>query len=318
MADRVGATDWHWNQQIYKENKMSKLKAITPEQASKKLSKPKIIVFGKAGVGKTYAAIDFPNCYYIDTEGGAKQSDYLAKLKKANGVYFGQDEGSQDFAEVTEQVKALATEKHNFKTLVIDSFSHLQMIEVGKEIEKFMKSKKDLSATYGAEKKPFAAHSRSLINWLDKLDMTVILICHEKQRYEDSKADGFMADSWDKMEYLFNLVLRITKKGGSRYATVEKTRFSEMFAPAEQFEWSYKKFAEKYGANTLEQEATPTQLATPEQLTELSQLLKQWQTMPQDWEQKVLASSSSDDWKDMQFEKMASTINFIKGKINGN
>lgn len=297
---------------------MSKLKAITPEQASKKLSKPKIIVFGKAGVGKTWAALDFPNCYYIDTEGGAKQSDYLSKLKKANGSYFGQDEGSQDFAEVTEQVKALATEKHNFKTLVIDSFSHLQMIEVGKEIEKFMRGKKDLSATYGAEKKPFAAQSRSLVNWLDKLDMTVILICHEKQRYEGKVAEGFQADGWDKMEYLFNLVLRITKQGGTRYATVEKTRFSEQFAPSEQFEWSYKKFAEKYGENTLVQDAAPFQAATPEQLAELQNLLKQWQTKPEGWEQKVLASSSSDDWKDMAFDKMTSTINFIKGKINGN
>lgn len=297
---------------------MTKLKAITPQQASKKLAKPKIIVFGKAGVGKTWTALDFPNCYYIDTEGGAKQQDYLDKLKASGGAYFGQDEGSQDFTEVTEQIKALATEKHNFKTLVIDSFSHLQMLEVGKEVEKFMKAKKDLTATYGAEKKPFAAHSRSLVNWLDKLDMNVILICHEKQRYEGKEADGFMADGWDKMEYLFNLVLRITKKGGTRYATVEKTRFSNMFAPAEQFEWSYKEFAKKYGANTLEQAAEPTKLATPEQLTEITQLLKQWQTMPEGWVQKVLATTSSDKWEDVPEEKMATTINFIKNKLEEN
>jgi len=297
---------------------MTNLKAIALEQAAEKLAKPKIIVFGKAGVGKTWAALDFPNCYYIDTEAGAKQKDYLDKLKASGGAYFGQDEGSQDFAEVTEQVKALATEKHSFKTLVIDSFSHLQMIEVGKELEKFMKAKKDLTATYGAEKKPFASHSRSLINWLDKLDMTVILICHEKARYEGKEQEGFQADGWDKMEYLFNLVLRITKKGGSRYATVEKTRFSKQFSPSEQFEWSYKKFAEKYGAETLVEEAKPLELATLEQITELQELLKTWQTTPQGWEQKVLSASSSDDWEDMSSEKMVSTINFIKGKINGN
>ena len=48
---------------------MSKLKAKDPVNAEP--SKPKMLIFGKPGVGKTWGALDFPSCYYIDTEGGA-------------------------------------------------------------------------------------------------------------------------------------------------------------------------------------------------------------------------------------------------------
>jgi len=94
---------------------MSKLKAVKPKTAEP--SKPKILVFGKAGVGKTFTSLDFPKCYYIDAENGASRSHYTDKLDKAGGVYLGVEQGSQDFSEVIEQVKALATEKHEYKTL---------------------------------------------------------------------------------------------------------------------------------------------------------------------------------------------------------
>ena len=67
----------------------SKLRAVDPKAASP--SKPKILIFGKPGVGKTWTSLDFPSVYYIDTEGGADLNHYTDKLKKAGGVYFGPD-----------------------------------------------------------------------------------------------------------------------------------------------------------------------------------------------------------------------------------
>jgi AAA domain len=47
----------------------SRLAAIPPESVQPK--KPKVLVFGPPGVGKTWASLDFPRVYYIDTEPGS-------------------------------------------------------------------------------------------------------------------------------------------------------------------------------------------------------------------------------------------------------
>src|SRR4051812_44887619 len=110
---------------------MSKLKAKDPQTAEP--SKPKILIFGKPGVGKTWTSIDFPSCYYIDTEGGADLAHYTEKLKKAGGVYMGPEDGSLDFPTVIEQFQALASEKHEFKTVIVDSISKLFNTAVANE-----------------------------------------------------------------------------------------------------------------------------------------------------------------------------------------
>jgi len=95
-----------------------KLRAVSPNDTEP--SKPKILIYGKPGVGKTWSAIDFPNVYYIDSEGGANLKHYIDKLRKSNGVYLGPDQGGADMETIIEQIQALATEDHTYKTLVID------------------------------------------------------------------------------------------------------------------------------------------------------------------------------------------------------
>ena len=102
------------------------LKAKQPEAV--KVSKPKFLISGESGVGKTFFALDFPKPYLIDTESGATRPQYQEKLKKSKGVYFGKDEGSQDFNIVIEEIKELAKTKHEYKTLIIDSFSYLYLL----------------------------------------------------------------------------------------------------------------------------------------------------------------------------------------------
>ena len=68
----------------------SKLKAIAPKAAEP--SKPKMLIYGKPGVGKTWAALDFPSVYYMDTEGGADLEHYTDKLLAAGGMYFGPEQ----------------------------------------------------------------------------------------------------------------------------------------------------------------------------------------------------------------------------------
>src|SRR5579862_8412067 len=103
------------------------LKGIKPEIVV--ASKPKIMLSGKPGTGKSFFALNAPAPYLIDTEGGATREQYVQKLLKQGGSYLGIEQGSQDFAEVINQVRELATTKHAYKTLIIDSFSKLYNVE---------------------------------------------------------------------------------------------------------------------------------------------------------------------------------------------
>src|SRR6476659_1734832 len=87
------------------------LRARKPEAVTKRL---KLFMFGPAGVGKTTAAIQFPNSYVIDCERGTENYD---KLITASGSAVYQ---TNDMNEVLQEVKSLLTEKHEYRTLVID------------------------------------------------------------------------------------------------------------------------------------------------------------------------------------------------------
>ena len=92
------------------------LRAKKPEAVTKRL---KLFMFGPAGVGKTTAAIQFPNSYIIDAERGAENYDKL--ITDSGSVIF----QTNDMHDVIQEVKALLTEKHYYRTLVIDPITPL-------------------------------------------------------------------------------------------------------------------------------------------------------------------------------------------------
>lgn len=286
---------------------MSKLKAVNPKAAEP--SKPKILIFGKAGVGKTWGALDFPKCYYIDTEGGANLKHYTEKLANAGGVYFGPEQGSQDFDTVIEQIKALATEKHDYKTLVIDSISKLHNLEINAEAERLG----DRDA-FGASKKPALRKMATIIRWCDRLDMNVVMIAHEKSLWFKGEQVGVTFDGADKLDYELHLCLNIVKQGDTRKAFVKKTRLVE-FPDATNFPWSYEDFATKYGKKVIEGGVKQLVLATPEQLAELDELLdvvKVNEGEPEKW----LKKANADTFADMDTIKIAACIDMLKSRMN--
>jgi hypothetical protein len=289
----------------------SKLKAVAPKAAEP--SKPKILIFGKPGVGKTWGALDFPNVYYVDTEGGANLPQYTKKLEASGGSYFGVGQGSQNFEEVIEQVKALATESHDYKTLVIDSISELMILYVAAQSEKMMKAGADMTKTFGAEKKPAVAYVRQLVSWLAKLDMNVILVAHEKAEWANEKQIGVTFDAWEKLEYILHLCLNISKEGPSRKARVRKTRL-EGFPDGTCFDWSYIEFAKRYGKEIMEKKSVAIELATPEQIAEVERLLSNVKLSDTDKKDKWL-SDHKDELAEMQPNIIADIINHLKGKI---
>lgn len=284
----------------------TKLKAVDPKTAAP--SKSKILIFGKPGVGKTWTSLDFPSVYYIDTEGGANLAHYTDKLKKSGGVYFGPEQGSQDFAEVIEQLKALAIEEHSYRTVIIDSLTKVYNNEIAKEMERL--GDKD---QFGASKKPAVKFARQLTNWIDRIDMNVILICHEKPVWMNGEQAGVTFDCWEKLEYELHLCLNIQKQGAARKARVSKSRL-ENFQDATSFDWSYDEFSKLYGREILEGQARAIVLATIDQVEEIKYLvglLKESPETIQKWWEKAKA----DSWEEMESSKIQACIDFEKKKL---
>src|ERR1700760_1975396 len=188
---------------------MSKLKGKPPEEV--KPGHLKAILFGESGIGKTWLSLMFPTPYYLDAEGGASLKHYQERLKKSGGAYVGPSDGASDPKTILEEIRSLSTERHDYKTLVIDSGSKIYNTLIGREAERL--GDKD---AFGASKKPAVAFIRSLINALDKLDMNVFIICHEKPKWANGEQAGFEEDMWDKLRYELDLTLRIVRQGNSR------------------------------------------------------------------------------------------------------
>jgi hypothetical protein len=246
------------------------LKGVDPVQA--KPSKPKILIWGKSGVGKSWGALDFPCSYLIDCEGGSNLPRYTDKLKKSGGMYFGPEHGANDFNTVTEEIITLATTKHKFRTLIIDSGTKILGTAVAAEHERMEKAGRDMEKTFGAEKKPALNWLRRWLRWFQAMEMTVIIICHEKDEYKDGKLVGSIPDFWDKYTYELDLSLQIVKTGPSRKARVTKTRL-EGFPDLDTFDWSYEEFAKRYGKDVIEAQGEAIKLATTEQVTKFKELL---------------------------------------------
>lgn len=290
---------------------MVALKGKHPKKA--KPAKPKILIYGNPGVGKTWGALDFPSVYYIDCEGGANLAHYTDKLEKSGGVYLGPEDGANDMKIVVEQVIALATQKHEYRTLVIDSYSKLFNTAIQVEYDRMIEEGRDMTKSFGAEKKPAIAGTRQLVRWFDKLDMNVILICHEKPLWKDGEQVGVTYDGWDKLEYELHLTMQIIKQGSSRKARIGKCRL-EQFRESEQIDWGYKPFAERYGLEVIEADAQAVEPATDEQIRvvqELSSVVKLEDSQRIKWFEKAGVTN----WGEMTSDTIQACINHLKSKL---
>lgn len=274
-------------------------------------SKPKILIYGKPGAGKTWWAIGFPDVYYIDTEGGADLAHYQSKLEHAGAAYMGPRDGSQDFDRVIEEVITLATTKHRFKTFVIDSFSKLFNTRMAESEESLIKEGRKIE--FAVEKKDPIKKTRRLIAWLDKLDMNVILVCHEKDKWQNGAVIGQTFDGWDKLEYELHLSLQITKEGNTRRGRVGKSRLIG-FPENESFVLSYEEFAKRFGKDVIESESKSIELANDHQIEKLNKLidvLKVGEEVTVKWLEKAAVES----FQEMPADVIQACIDYLRKKI---
>ncbi len=295
----------------------SKLLAVNPETIEPK--KPKVLIYGVAGVGKTWTALDFPGVFYVDTEGGADLDHYRQKLKASGGMYLGPDQGSLDFDTVIGQVEALATEDHPYKTIVFDSITKLFNTAITDEQHRMaVEGKKD---EFGASRKGPVRQMNKLVRWINKCDLNVVMIAHEKDLYGlvngQREAVGRTFDAYDKLEYELHFVLRITKIGkgdnAKRIATVGKSRL-QGFAEGSTFDWSYAEFAARYGRDVIEKDVSKLVLATPEQVAEVARLIEA-APLADGMLEKWFTKAGVESWAEMDTATIEKCLQFLKGRF---
>lgn len=289
----------------------SKLKAKSPELV--KPGKIKAVLFGVSGVGKTTLALSFPAPYYFDVEGGAKGPQYRELLRKSGGAYMGPEDGTLSFDTLIDQMQALATEKHPYKTLIVDSLTKLFQTAIATEAERL--GDKD---AFGASKKPAIAAMRRLVMWASRLDMNIWFVCHETAEWgmvNGQRAEvGRIADVWDKLIYELDLAIQAQKRGPQRVAVVRKSRITA-FPDGETFPLEYAEFAARHGKDSVEGEVGQVRLATPEQIETVRKLLDVVKVTEAEI-QKGFDKAGVSDWSEMTDEQITVWQNYLKKKLS--
>jgi hypothetical protein len=278
------------------------LRGIKPKAIKSRL---KAFIYGPAKVGKSTAAIQFPKPYWIDTEACADKKKYAELVEKGDGLVF----QTQDFDDVITEVKSLLTTKHDYKTLVIDSLTILYNDLVDKA---GIKHGTDFGRHYGEANKKV----KHLLNLLLRLDMNVIITSHSKNEYgANMTVLGQTFDCYKKLDYLFDLIIEVQKRGKERVALIKGTRL-EGFSEDEVFPFNYAEIAKRYDREVLERNAVEEKLASPEQCKELSRLIDLIK-VPEDVWQKWLDKSNSTSFSEMPDSSIQKCIESLQSKIKG-
>jgi hypothetical protein len=208
---------------------------------------------------------------------------------------------------VLAEVKSLLTEKHEYRTLVIDPITPVynDLLEKAEN-----KVGTDFGRHYGEANKTM----KRLANLIMALDMNVVITAHAKKEYGTNLSVlGQTFDGWRQLDYWFDLVIELNKKGRKRMARVVKTRI-DSFPDDEMFEWSYEAIGKRYDTHVLEREAEVVTLAGPHQVREIQELLAVVR-LPEGTVEKWFAKAGVDQWEDMSADVIAKCIEYVKGRL---
>lgn len=140
---------------------------------------PRIVVYGTSGIGKTTFAADAPNPIFLGAEDGTAQLD-VARFPEPH-----------NWADVLESVDGLEHEKHDFKTLVIDTADWLEPLSM----EAVMEEHKDDDLSYGRDTAFMVNDWRKLLASFDRLrdqGMIVIVLAHSHVKsYNNPGGDDY-------------------------------------------------------------------------------------------------------------------------------
>jgi hypothetical protein len=280
---------------------MTALRAVNPE--IKEVKRAKILISGEAGCGKSFFSIQLPNVYYIDIERGAQREQYQEMLIKSGGKYVSPEQGVSTFSDVNQEFKSLATEKHTFSSVVLDSISHAYFMEAARAEAK-------LGSEYGRDKKEANKPSRELLRWIDLMDMNVVLIAHSKVDWskKDEVRTGY--DAYDKTGFALDLWLEIV----GRNILVRKTRLKQ-FPEGYVFPRDYSTFARMFGEDKLGAKSKPIVMATKEQVERITTLFKTL-NVSEESIKKMLDKFDVESFEELTTEQIANGISVYEKKLS--
>ena len=235
------------------------LRGKKPKDIPKRL---KLLLYGPAGVGKTSAAIQLPRPYIIDGERGTDH--YGDLIEKSGGAVF----QTTVMDELIREVRSLASEEHEHRTLVIDPVTTVYQ-------DLLDACERSVGTQWGRHYGAANQQMKRLANLMMSLDMNVVVTAHAKAVYADNmKQVGFTFDGWKRLDYLFDVVFELEKRGQKRVAKVIKTRI-KAFPDGDSFEWCYDAIADRYGRDILEKQAGAVTLASPDHVYRFNELVGQ-------------------------------------------
>lgn len=281
------------------------LTAQPPETIEPRL---KLFMYGEPGVGKTMAAIQFPHSYIIDAERGTDH--YGPVIRDSDSVVL----QTTSHNEVIDQLRALLSEDHDYRTLVIDPITTIYS-ELLDEAEQKVG---DQNARHFGEAQK---HMKRIANLLTALDMNIVVTAHAKPEYGPNLMKiGTTFDGWRRLPYIFDVVVQLVRdgrgEGARRLARVEKSRIPS-FPDGDVFEWSYDAITQRYAQGTLERKPHAVPLADPDQVRRVRQLLAQLSAERLDtlkidrWFSKAGVS----EWHDMPAEVIEKCIQRLEQEV---
>lgn len=293
---------------------MCALLAKKPEIKEKRL---KMFLFGPPGSRKTTSALQFPNAVLIDMEKGSEQ--YNKTIEKAKSVVL----KTTNPDDVLSEIKSLLTEKHEYKTLIIDPVTifYQSLQEKWTRIfEQYAKTEKekqlqDFGMRYWSRVK---SEYKSFLRMLMQLDLNLIITSHQKDIYgPNMQKVGIGPDSMKGDEYVFDYVFRLGIRNDTAIAITEKQR-SEPLEPQRfphEFEWSYANFLKFYGKDIIEKEAVPVSMADKKQIEKIKQLTDVVK-ISDDEITKWWNKADVDCWDEMTSDQIEKCIKFVSKKLD--
>jgi len=273
------------------------LKFKKPEVKQQRL---KAMFYGEMGTGKSFTACQFPHTAYIDTEDTTSKKKYADLINQNGGSVL----ATGDFDEILTQVKELTSTKHNFKTLVIDSMT-IPYENLQADCERVTGSDFGRHVT-AANKK-----MKLLVNLLLKSDLNIIVCCQAKKEY-GSKMDviGLTYNCYNRLGYMFDLVFETQCRGEKYVAITKKSRLDE-FPMNETFSFSYEEVIKRYGAECIEKDVAPQELASAEQIAEVKRLIDVFSIPEEKWI-KWVEKHNAESFDELSKDVIQKIIDYVK------
>lgn len=231
----------------------------------------KLFLYGDTGTGKTFLSLQFPSPAVIDLEKGTVP---YGKTFNFNVLE------AKTLKEIHEGIQYLATEKHEYKTLVIDPITMVYEMLQDKWMNIFLErnkksagNKQDFYIFQPSDWKTIKDDWKNFIRKILSLDMNIICIARQKPLYADGEFMKVIGDTYDvdrATAYYFDTVIQLKRAGEKRLACVVKDRNNKIGVNT--FEASYSVFEKSYPGLNFEAEPVK-KMVTKEQVADVKKLM---------------------------------------------